>query len=261
MSESVKPSASLSPTALAARDLVRGHLDPETFGKDAKVDLATLQAFESWLVNPAGSLNLQHIPVPEGTAVLVMSSPYHKGDLLTQRPATPGKLPAFMYPLPGQPCRVIGSPEGFKVPDGCLWDEEAQRWACEDTRVLVNTPSGVTVFTLDAEALVPWTALSPVDPTQEEALVLVRSMISHIQTLEVKVTAPEFKKGDLVSRVGDGDVWEVLEDAQGFGSVRVRCLQNGEDSAFTLGKEEAFLSDRLELLPRADKEGAGRDEV
>jgi len=183
-----------TPLQLSALKIVRAHLDPDTFGRDLDADLQTIRKVRSWFTTPAGSVNLQHIPSPHGTGPLLPSNPYRLGALLTQRPAPEGEVPAFMFPLPGQPCRLIGSPEGFKVEDGTLWNEEEGRWTAADSRVMVNTPDGVTVLTLDAETLIPWTEKSPVDPSQAEALVLLENMEAHI--LEAMRQAKELEKED-----------------------------------------------------------------
>lgn len=183
-----------SPPHMAALSFVHGHLNLETFGKDLRKDLETVRKFQAWLVNPAGSVNLQHITSPHGTAPLVATIPYRLGALLTQRPAPEGELPRFMYPMPGQACRLIGSPEGFKVEDGTLWNEEEGRWEALDSRVLVNTPEGVTVLTLDAEALIQWTEHSPVDPVQAEAARILESMEAHI--LDALKVASELEGSD-----------------------------------------------------------------
>jgi len=182
-----------TPLQLAALKIVRAHLDPDTFGQNLQADLESIRKVLAWFRDPAGSVNLQHIPSPHGTAPLLASNPYRLGALLTQRPAPAGEVPAFMYPVPGQPCRLIGSPEGFKVEDGTLWNEEDGRWMAADSRVMVNTPEGVTVLTLDAESLISWTEKSPVDPSQAEVLVILENMEAHI--LDAIRQAQELEKG------------------------------------------------------------------
>lgn len=71
----------------------------------------------------------------------------------------------------------------------------------------------------------------------------------------------EFHIGDIVSRRGDGDLWEVTKGCIGFDVVYVRCIKespSGDDgeSWCKIGDEEIFLSDRLDMesvaTPSAD---------
>lgn len=50
--------------------------------------------------------------------------------------------------------------------DGAIWDDSAQRWTnIKDLRILVNTPEGVTIATVESSYFIP--AQASTGPDQE----------------------------------------------------------------------------------------------
>lgn len=133
------------------------------------VDLEKVKSLRTFMSSPASPEEgasmvhaLQTVPGPAGTSLtMVNGCPFNPGDVVTQKVPAQGDTPAYLFPLPGQPVRVLGAPRDFAVPDGSRWDEETSRWSCEDLRVLIATPGGPLVLTVDSEEFNPWTPFSP----------------------------------------------------------------------------------------------------
>jgi hypothetical protein len=138
------------------------------------------------------------LPTPRGTSVTLPADvPFAVGQYLTQRVPAAGELPAYIFPLAGQPVLVIGTPTDHVVPDGARWDEDAQRWISEDVRVVVNTPAGPLVTSVDSGEFEAWTESSP---AQDDVLAQARGLLEQLERdlLETiaQADAPKVPTGD-----------------------------------------------------------------
>lgn len=139
-----------------------GPQDPATDLRKVRDLRAFMRSPESPEEGESIARELQRVPSPAGTSLtMVNACPYSPGQVVTQRVPAQGEAPVYAFPLPGQPVRVIGAPVDFVVPDGSRWCDETGRWVCEDLRVIVATPGGPLVLTVDSEEFNPWTPNAP----------------------------------------------------------------------------------------------------
>jgi len=113
-------------------------------------NLRTVRKVRAFIQNPERSQPaLWKIPAPFG-GPLMNWVPFSRGQYITQAVPAAGKSPAYLLPLPGQRALILGSPERVDM-DGAIWDDSAQRWTnVKDLRILVNTPDGVTMATVES---------------------------------------------------------------------------------------------------------------
>lgn len=128
-------------------------------------NLRTVRKVRAFIQNPEKSQPaLWKIPAPFGSPLLD-GSPFIRGQYITQAVPAAGMSPAYLLPLPGQRALILGSPERVDM-DGALWDDSAQRWTnVKDLRILVNTPEGVTMATVESSYFIP--AQDSTGPDQE----------------------------------------------------------------------------------------------
>ena len=123
---------------------------------DFRADLAAVQRVMQWLQDPAEGVDLNSVSLPARHSSLLPSCPFTFGQLVMQPIPPDGELPAYGYPLPGQPAYVVGSPKGFSTPEGSIYNQDTERWSGEDTLVIVNTPQGITLVAVDPSEFVVW---------------------------------------------------------------------------------------------------------
>lgn len=113
-------------------------------------NLRTARKVRAFIQNPEESQpTLEKIPAHFGNTLLGWV-PFSRGQYVTQAVPAPGMSPAYLLPLPGQRALVLGSPDGVDL-DGGIWDDSAKRWTnVKDLRILVNTPDGVTMATVES---------------------------------------------------------------------------------------------------------------
>ena len=80
--------------------------------------------------------------------------------------------------------------------DGAIWDDSAQRWTnVKDLRILVNTPDGVTIATVESSDFIQATASTGPDlETVESATAILDELEKRIleaQLEDDQRTAPE----------------------------------------------------------------------
>lgn len=164
-----RPSRTVAPPSLAHRlvqDLLR--LDAPTVDTPAE-SLSRVRSLVCFLKDFRAPVPL--VPVPAGTSPSVpLSCPFWAGQILTQRPPPAGQLPAYSFPLVGQPVRMVGAPVNGVVPDGALWGDETGRWVCEDMRVVFNTPAGPMVTSVDSGAFEEWDPSTASTPAETSAM-------------------------------------------------------------------------------------------
>ena len=117
---------------------------------DHEDNLRTVRKVRAFIQNPEKSQPaLWKIPAPFGSPLLDWV-PFSRGQYITQAVPAAGMSPAYLLPLPGQRALILGSPERVDM-DGAIWDGSAQRWTnVKDLRILVNTPDGVTMATVES---------------------------------------------------------------------------------------------------------------
>lgn len=168
----MNPKTELSPIDRAARHYVAELLKSNSRGPDTfEANLSRVRSLRAFLAIPGTFAEpnfrdrpeVERIPRPAGTSFEFANHiPYALHQVLTQRVPAVGDLPAYTFPLPGQPVVLIGSPAGFTVPDGARYDIDAERWECEDARIVAMSPMGPVVLTVDVEEFTAWTPDSPV---------------------------------------------------------------------------------------------------
>lgn len=128
-------------------------------------NLRTVRRVRAFIQNPEKSQPaLWKIHVPFGGPLLDWV-PFTRGQYITQAVPAAGMTPAYLLPLPGQRALILGSPERVDM-DGAIWDDSAQRWTnVKDLRILVNTPEGVTMATVESSYFIP--AQASTGPDQE----------------------------------------------------------------------------------------------
>ena len=122
-------------------------------------NLRTVRKIHAFIQNPeASSPNLEDVPAYFGVKNPYGWVPFTRGQYVTQAVPAAGISPAYLLPLPGQRALVLGSPEGVDL-DGAIWDDNSCRWTnVKDLRILVNTPDGVTMATVESSDFILATA-------------------------------------------------------------------------------------------------------
>jgi len=159
-------------------------------------NLRTVRKIHAFIQNPeASSPNLEDVPAYFGVKNPYGWVPFTRGQFITQAVPASGKTPAYSLPLPGQRALVLGSPEGVNL-DGAIWDDNSCRWTnVKDLRILVNTPDGVTMATVESSDFVAFTPETVADQeTVDSAVVILDELEKRIleaQLEESQKPAPE----------------------------------------------------------------------
>lgn len=163
-------------------------------------NLRTVRKVRAFIQNPEKSQpTLWKIPAPFGSPLLDWV-PFVRGQYITQAVPAAGMSPAYLLPLPGQRALILGSPERVDM-DGAIWDDSAQRWTnVKDLRILVNTPEGVTIATVESSDFIPAQASTgPDQETVDSATAILDELEKRIldaQLEESQKPAPEAQEED-----------------------------------------------------------------
>lgn len=158
-------------------------------------NLRTVRKVRAFIQNPEKSQPaLWKIPAPFGSPLLD-GVPFSRGQYITQAVPAAGMSPAYLLPLPGQRALILGSPERVDM-DGAIWCDSAQRWTnVKDLRILVNTPEGVTIATVESSDFIQATASTgPDQETVDSATAILDELEKRIldaQLEENQKPAPE----------------------------------------------------------------------
>lgn len=158
-------------------------------------NLRTVRKVRAFIQNPEKSQpTLWKIPAPFGGPLLDWV-PFSRGQYITQAVPAAGMSPAYLLPLPGQRALILGSPERVDM-DGAIWNDSAQRWTnVKNLRILVNTPEGVTMATVDSGDFVLFTeSTGPDQETVDSATAILNELEKRIldaQLEESQKPAPE----------------------------------------------------------------------
>lgn len=159
-------------------------------------NLRTVRKIRAFIQNPeASSPNLENVPAYFGAKNPYGWVPFARGQYVTQAVPAAGMSPAYLLPLPGQRALVLGSPEGVDL-DGAIWDDNSCRWInVKDLRILVNTPDGVTMATVESSDFILATASTGPDLEAVESATAIldelEKRILEAQLEESQKPAPE----------------------------------------------------------------------
>lgn len=159
-------------------------------------NLRTVRKIHAFIQNPeATSPNLENVPAYFGAKNPYGWVPFTRGQYVTQAVPAAGMSPAYLLPLPGQRALVLGSPEGVDL-DGAIWDDNSCRWTnVKDLRILVNTPDGVTMATVESSDFILATASTGPDLEAVESATAIldelEKRILEAQLEESQKPAPE----------------------------------------------------------------------
>jgi len=159
-------------------------------------NLRTVRKIHAFIQNPeASSPNLEDVPAYFGVKNPYGWVPFTRGQYVTQAVPAAGMSPAYLLPLPGQRALVLGSPEGVDL-DGAIWDDNSCRWTnLKDLRILVNTPDGVTMATVESSDFILATASTGPDLEAVESATAIldelEKRILEAQLEESQKPAPE----------------------------------------------------------------------
>ena len=164
--------------------------------EDAEAILERVRIVRAFLENPATAAEreeiLRGVLLPWPIHSPAPWTGFQGGQLVTQPKSQDADgLPRYVFPLPGSPALVVGSPSGRDMLDSANWNPEKRRWeGADDLLVLVSTPDGIHLLTVESSDFVPYT---PEVSQRDEAL--VAACLEVLQELDGHFTEETQKPG------------------------------------------------------------------
>lgn len=129
--------------------------------EEAKAILERVRVVRAYLENPATNAELEEIlrdvMLPTPATIPHAWTGFQSGQLVTQPKSEDADgLPRYVFPITGAAALVVGSPSDMDL-SGATWNVETRRWeGVDDLKILVSTPDGVQLITVESSAFVPY---------------------------------------------------------------------------------------------------------